>query len=132
VEDDMECNTDWVTLGKHRVRLRSGHGFPTETLRMVAEVVKLAIENNMSARARLVEVVLREEGNAYDINVGTTLADDKICATQVEVSLATVFGLAPAQLTLTVTTVSQAEVDLHFGIYERLLAQKLEAVPPTQ
>jgi hypothetical protein len=86
----MEFDTEWVTLGKHRVRLRSSHGFPTETLRIVGEVAKLAVENNMSARARLVEVVLRDEENAYDINVGTTIADDKICATLVEVALATV------------------------------------------
>jgi hypothetical protein len=40
--------------------------------------------------------------------------------------------LLPEQLTLTVNTVAQAEVDLSFGVYERLLAQKLGTVPPIQ
>jgi hypothetical protein len=61
---------EWLTQGKHRVRLRSTRGFPTETL--VADVARLAIENNMSARARLVEVVFRDQDKAYDIFVGTT------------------------------------------------------------
>ena len=88
----------------------------------------LAIENNMSARARIIEVVLCDQDNAYDIYVGITMADDSVCATHLEVTLATVRGLVPEQLTLVVRSVSQTEVDLHFGIYERLLAQKLEPV----
>jgi len=55
----MEFNLDWLTLGRHRVRLRSTQGFPIETMRSVAELVRLAIDNNMSARARLVEIVLQ-------------------------------------------------------------------------
>ena len=46
----MEFDSDWLTLGRHRVRLRSTRGFPTESMRSVAEVVRLAIDNNMSAR----------------------------------------------------------------------------------
>ena len=128
----MDFDVEWLTLGKHRVRLRSTRGFPTETLRTVADVARLAIENNMSARARLVEVVFRDEDKAYDIFVGTTIVEDRLCAAQLEVALATVLGLLPEQLTLTVNTVAQAEVDLNFGIYERLLAQKLGSVPPIQ
>jgi hypothetical protein len=63
----VEFETDWKTLGKHRVRLRATRGFPTETLHTVADVGRLAIENNMSARARLVEVVYRDQDKAYDI-----------------------------------------------------------------
>ncbi|MFM0557456.1 hypothetical protein P0D69_41920 [Paraburkholderia sediminicola] len=128
----MEFDVEWLTLGKHRVRLRSTRGFPTETLRMVADVARLAIENNMSARARLVEVVFRDQDNAYDVVVGTTVAEDRLCAAQLEVALATVLGLLPEQLTLMVNTVAQAEVELNFGVYERLLAQKLGSVPPIQ
>jgi hypothetical protein len=128
----MDFDAEWATLGKHRVRLRSTRGFPTETLRTVADVARLAIENNMSARARLVEVVFRDQDKAYDILVGTTVAEDPLCAAQLEVALATVLGLLPEQLTLTVNTVAQAEVDLNFGVYERLLAQKLGSVPPIQ
>lgn len=47
----MEFDTDWLTLGRHRIRLRSTKGFPTETMRTVTEVVRLAIDNNMSAGA---------------------------------------------------------------------------------
>jgi hypothetical protein len=49
----MEFNSDWLTLGRHRIRLRSSRGFPTETMGSVAEVVRLAIDNNMSARSAL-------------------------------------------------------------------------------
>jgi hypothetical protein len=59
LEGAIEFNSDWLTLGKNRVRLRSTSGFPAETMRNMADVVKLAIENNMSARARLVEIVFR-------------------------------------------------------------------------
>ncbi|MFM0175435.1 hypothetical protein [Paraburkholderia sediminicola] len=128
----MDFDVEWLTLGKHRVRLRSTRGFPTETLRTVADVARLAIENNMSARARLVEVVFRDQDNAYDVVVGTTVAEDRLCAAQLEVALATVLGLLPEQLTLMVNTVAQAEVELNFGVYERLLAQKLGSVPPIQ
>jgi hypothetical protein len=56
----MEFNSNWLTIGKHRIRLRSDKGFPTETMHSMAELVKLAIENNMSARARLVEVYCQQ------------------------------------------------------------------------
>ena len=127
----MEFNSDWLTLGRHRVRLRSTKGFPTDLMRSVAEVVRLAIDNNMSARARLVEIVLQEE-QTYDIAVGTTLMEDSVCAPQLEAAIAVVLGLLPEQVNITVTTVSQEDVDLHFGVYERMLAEKLGVVPPIQ
>jgi hypothetical protein len=127
----MEFNSDWLTLGRHRVRLRSTKGFPTETMRSVAEVVRLAIDNNMSARARLVEIVFQHE-KTYDIVVGTTLADDRLCVPQLEAAIAVVLGLLPDQVNILVTTVSQEEVDFHFGVYERMLAERLGVVPPIQ
>jgi len=127
----MEFNSDWLTLGRHRVRLRSTKGFPTETMHSVAELVRLAIDNNMSARARLVEIVFQQE-QTYDIGVGTTLMEDSVCAPQLEAAIAVVLGLLPEQVNITVTTVSQEEVDLHFGVYERMLAEKLGVVPPIQ
>lgn len=128
----MEFETEWKTLGKHRVRLHATRGFPTETLHTVADVARLAIENNMSARARLVEVVYRDPDNAYDIFVGTTTSEDRRCAAQLEVAIATVLGLLPEQITLAVNTVEQTEVDLNFGVYGRLLSQKIGSVPPIQ
>ncbi len=131
-EKPVEFETDWKTFGKHRVRLHATRGFPTETLHTVAELARLSIENNMSARARLVEIVYRDQDKAYDVFVGTTVPDDRRCAAQLEVAIATVLGLLPEQITMTVNTVEQAEVDLNFGIYERLLAQKIGSVPPIQ
>ncbi|RKR38161.1 hypothetical protein [Paraburkholderia sp. BL17N1] len=127
----MEFEYDWLTLGRHRIRLRSTKGFPTETMRTAVEVIRLAIDNNMSARARLVEVVFHRE-SAYEVAVGTTFADDRFCAPQLEAAIATVLGLQPAQINILVTVVTQEEVDLHFGVYERMLAEKLGVVPPIQ
>ncbi|RQT08183.1 hypothetical protein [Burkholderia contaminans] len=127
----MEFDTDWLTLGRHRIRLRSTRGFPTESMRTVAEVCRLAIDNNMSARARLVEVVCRQE-MTYDIVVGTTIAEDKSCAPQLEAAVAVVLGLLPDQINITVTPVTQKEVDLHFGVYERMLSEKLATTSPIQ
>src|SRR5471032_706097 len=127
----MEFDSEWLTLGKHRVRLRSTKGFPTETMHSVAELVRLAIDNNMSARARLVEIVFQQE-QTYDIAVGTTLLEDSVCAPQLEAAVSVVLGLLPEQVNITVTTVSQEDVDLHFGVYERMLAEKLGVVPPIQ
>lgn len=128
----MEFDTDWVTLGRHRVRLHATRGFPAERLRVVAEVARVAIESNMSARARLVEVVFRDQDSAYEISVGTTITEDRACAGPIEGALAVVLGLTPDQLTLTVKVVSQDEVDLSFGTYERLLAQKIGATAAIQ
>jgi hypothetical protein len=86
----------------------------------------------MSARARLVEVLFRDQDKTDEVFVGTTMSEDRICAAQLEVGLATVLGLLPEQFTLTVNAVAQAEVDLSLGVYERLLAQKLGSVPPIQ
>ncbi|MEA3092041.1 MAG: hypothetical protein QOJ04_3383 [Caballeronia sp.] len=127
----MEFNSDWLTLGKNRVRLRSTKGFPAEAMRNMAEVVKLAIENNMSARARLVEIVFQQE-RTYEIAIGTTTANDAVCAPQLEAAIAVVLGLEVSQVNIVVTAVSQEEVDLHFGVYERMLAEKLGVVPPIQ
>ncbi|MFM0512826.1 hypothetical protein [Paraburkholderia sp. RL17-373-BIF-A] len=127
----MEFDSDWLTLGRHRVRLRSARGFPTESMGSVAEVVRLAIDNNMSARARLVEIVFQQD-HTCDIAVGTTLAEDRVCAPQLEAAIALVLGLLLEQMNIIVTTVSQEEVDLHFGVYERMLAEKLGVVPPIQ
>ncbi|WP_026035337.1 hypothetical protein [Cupriavidus sp. BIS7] len=126
----MEFNSEWVTLGRHRVRLLCTRGFPTERTRRVAELATLAIENNLSARARLVDVT--EQGNAYVISIGTTFEKDKEAATHLELALATMFGLPPKQIEIDVVVVSQTEVDTHFGVYERMLAEKLGTVPPIQ
>jgi hypothetical protein len=45
----------------------------------------------MSARARLVEVVCRQE-KTYDVLVGTTMVKDNVCAPQLEAAVAVVFG----------------------------------------
>ncbi|WP_027209814.1 hypothetical protein [Burkholderia sp. WSM2232] len=125
----MEFDSDWLTLGRHRVCLRSPGGFPTESMRTAVDVIRIAIENNMSARARLVDVAVREE-QSYDISVGTTFAEDRLCAPQLESAIATVLGLLPAQVRIFVTVVTQEEVDLHFGVYERMLAEKIGGLPP--
>ncbi len=127
----MEFDTDWLTLGPHRVRLRSTKGFPTEAMRKAVDVIRIAVDNNMSARARIVEVVCRHEKN-YEVTIGTTIAKDKVCAPQLETFVAGVLGLPPDHINLIVTTVDQSEVDLHFGVYERMLAEKLGVAPPIQ
>ena len=127
----MAFNSDWLTLGRHRVKLRSTKGFPTETMRSVAEVVRLAIDNNMSARSRLVEIVFQHE-KTYDVIVGTTCTEDRLCVPQLEAAVAVVLGLLPEQINILVTAVSQEEIDLHFGVYERMLAEKLGVVQPVQ
>ena len=127
----MEFAYDWLTLGRHRIRLHSTRGFPTETMRTAVEVIRLAIDNNMSARARLVEVVCRQE-KIYEATIGTTVPKDKICAPQLETYIAGVLGLPSDHISLIVTTVEQSEVDLHFGVYERMLAEKLGTAPPIQ
>ncbi|MCC8403309.1 hypothetical protein LJ655_15655 [Paraburkholderia sp. MMS20-SJTN17] len=127
----MEFDTDWLTLGRHRVRLRSTKGFPTESMRTAVDVIRIAIDNNMSARARLVEVVCQKE-KTYDVLVGTTMTEDKVCAPQLEAAIAVVLGLLPEQININVTPVEQKEVDLHFGVYERMLAEKLGTAPPIQ
>ena len=128
----MEFDTEWKTLGKHRVRLHATRGFPTETLHTVADAARLVIENNVSARARFVEIVFRDQDKAYDIFVGTTVPEDRRCAAQLEVAMATVLRLLPEQITLAVNTVEQAEVDLNLGVCERLLSQKIGSVPAIQ
>ncbi|MFM0204904.1 hypothetical protein PQR53_34340 [Paraburkholderia fungorum] len=125
----MEFDSDWVTLGRHRVRLRSPQGFPTEGMRTAVDVMRLAIENNMSARARLVEAAVREE-KTYELSIGTTFADDQLCVPQLESATAVVLGLLPQQVRIFVTVVTQQEVDLHFGVYERMLAEKIGGLPP--
>jgi hypothetical protein len=127
----VEFDTDWRAIGKHRIMLRSTKGFPTEVMQQVAEVTRLAVDNNMRARARIVEIIVRHE-KAYHINVGTTLAEHRIRAPQLESAIATVMGLLPEQVNIFVHAVAQEEVDLHFGVYERMLAEKLGAVPPIQ
>ncbi len=97
----------------------------------MAELAKIAIENNLSARARLVEVTAEGE-KTYTISVGTTFAKDREAAPHLELALATMFGLAPDQVNVEVEVVSQTEVDTHFGMYERMLAEKLGIVPPIQ
>ncbi|WP_416047042.1 hypothetical protein [Cupriavidus basilensis] len=126
----MEFDSEWVTLGRHRVRLKCTRSFSTERTRRLAELVTIAIDNNLSARARLVEVAA--QGDAYVISIGTTFEKDREAAPHLEVALVTMFGLALEQVTIDVVVVSQTEVDTHFGVYERMLAEKLGAVPPIQ
>nr|WP_315591862.1 hypothetical protein [uncultured Cupriavidus sp.] len=127
----MEFDSDWITLGPHRVRLRCVRGFPTDKMRNLAELARIAVEHNMSAAARLLEVVA-DRANAYTISVGTTFPKDKDVAPHLEVALATLIGLKPDQITIEVTVVSQAEVDLHFGVYERMLAERIGIIPRIQ
>jgi hypothetical protein len=85
----MDLNLDCLTLGRHRVRLPSTKGLPAETMRSAAELVRLAIDNNMSARAWLVEIVFQQE-QTDDIAVGPTLMGDSACAPQLEAAIAIV------------------------------------------
>jgi hypothetical protein len=48
---------------------------------MVADLARLAIENTMSARARLVEVAYQDRDKAGDTFVETTMQEDRRCAT---------------------------------------------------
>ena len=50
----------------------------------------------------------------------------------VEKAVQAVMGLMPDQINIFVEAVTQEEVDLHFGVYERMLAEKLGTVPPIQ
>ncbi|WP_010091555.1 hypothetical protein [Burkholderia ubonensis] len=125
----MEFDSDWMTLGRHRIRLRSTRGFPTEGMRTMAEVVRLAVDSNMSARARIVEIACSQE-KSYEITLGTTMSEDKTCAPHLETAIAVVLGLLPQQVHISVISVTQNEVDLHFGVYERMLAEKLGATSP--
>lgn len=127
----MEFDTDWITLGTHRIRLRCVRGFPTEKMRTIAELTRIAVEHNMSAAARLLEVVA-DRSNAYWISIGTTFPKDKDMASELEMALATMLGLKADQINMEVTVVSQAEVDLHFGVYERMLAERIGIIPPIQ
>jgi hypothetical protein len=127
----MEFDTEWITLRKHRLRLRSTKGFPTEIMHQLAGLVRLAVDNNMSARARIVEVVFRQE-QTYDVTIRTTLGEDRICAPQLEAAISTAMGVLPDQVNISVQAVTQDEVDMHFGVYERMLAEKLGVVPPIQ
>ncbi|RAS22406.1 hypothetical protein BX591_124118 [Paraburkholderia bryophila] len=65
--------------------------------------------------ARLVELVLDQEPT-YDIIVGTTLAEDRVCVPQLEVAIAAVLGVLPDRVNILVAKVRQEEVDLHFGV----------------
>lgn len=127
----MEFDTDWITLGTHRIRLRCVRGFPTEKMRTIAELTRIAVEHNMSAAARLLEVVA-DRSNAYWISIGTTFPKDKDMASELEMALATMFGLKADQINMEITVVNQAEVDLHFGVYERMLAERIGIIPPIQ
>lgn len=127
----MEFDSEWLTLGKHRVRLRCARGFPTDRTRSVAELARIAIESNLSAGARLVEVIGEGE-KAYTISVGTTFAKDREAVPHLELALATMFGLEPDGVNMEVVVVRQTDVDMHFGVYERMLAEKLGIVPPIQ
>lgn len=127
----MEFGSEWLTLGKHRLRLRCARGFPTERTRRVAELARIAIESNLSAAARLVEVSSEGE-RAYTVSVGTTFAKDREAAPHLELALATMLGLKVGQVSMEIVVVSQADVDKHFGVYERMLAEKLGVVPSIQ
>ena len=69
---------------------------------------------------------------SYDLSVGTTFADDRLCVPQLESAIAVVLGLLPGQVRIFVTVVTQEEVDLHFGVYERMLAEKISGLPPIE
>jgi hypothetical protein len=127
----MEFNSEWVTLGKHRTLLKCMRAFPTERLRAVADVARIAIESNLSAGARLVQVVLLDS-QQYEIGIGTTFPKDHTAALQLEPALAAVFGVPVDHVQMRVTLVRESEVDLHFGVYERMLAEKIGAVSPLQ
>jgi hypothetical protein len=42
-----------------------------------------------------VEVVFRDQDGAYDISVGTTIAENRMCTAPIEAALATILGLPP-------------------------------------
>ncbi|MFP3607244.1 hypothetical protein SB753_35915, partial [Paraburkholderia sp. SIMBA_053] len=54
----------------------------------------------------------------------------RLCAPELEAAIGTVLGLRPWQVRIFVTVVTQEEVDLHFGVYERMLAEKISGLPP--
>ena len=128
----MSFDAEWVTCGSHRIKLRATRGFPTANLRALAEVSKLAIENNMSSRARLLEIVFRDEDGSFEISVATTVDKDRLSSAAIEIALSTIFGLPAEKITVDVHALTDQEVELRFGVYERLLAQKVGIVPPIQ
>ena len=50
----MEFDSDWLTLGRHRVRLRSTKGYPTELMHSVAQIVRLVDDPAWLAECRAI------------------------------------------------------------------------------
>jgi hypothetical protein len=73
-------------------------------MRTVVEIVRIAIDNNMSARARLIKVVCPDE-KMYDVLVGSTMKEHKVCAPQLDAVIAAVPALLPDQINVTATPV---------------------------
>jgi hypothetical protein len=57
-------------------------------MRSIAGLARIAIEHNMSAAARVLEVVA-DRSNAYLISIGTTFPKDKDVVPELEMALAT-------------------------------------------
>jgi hypothetical protein len=71
-------------------------------MRLAVDVMCVAIENNTSARGRLVDIAVGEE-KSYGLSVGTTFADDRRCVPHLESAIAVVLGLVPGQVRIFVT-----------------------------
>ena len=84
----------------------------------------------MSARARLVEVVFRWESPAKSPLARRSQTTHYAHRSSKRQSRRC-WACRPRRSAF-VTVVMQAEVDLHFGVYERMLAEKLGVVPPIQ
>lgn len=65
-----------------------------------------------------------QEDQTYNMAVGTTVVEDHVCAPQLEAAMSVALGLPTEQVNVTVTTVSQEDVALHFGVYERMLSDR--------
>ncbi|GGD94996.1 hypothetical protein BG57_13975 [Caballeronia grimmiae] len=79
------------------------------------------VDNKLGARARIVEFVFLAV--AYDITIGTTMADDRVCAPQLGGPLR--LASRPSNPIWFVKAVTQE----HFGVCKRMLTKKQHGSP---
>ena len=103
----MEFDSDWLTLGRHRLRLRCVRGFPTEKTRAVAELARIAIDNNLSAAARLVEVSVTGPGKTLTRSPLARPSQGQGCDPHLELALATMLGIPADHLNMEVEVISR-------------------------
>ncbi len=90
-----EFHSEWITIGDHRILFKGRDGFPSETMRFMAQIGVETCEAAQAREARVVAVTYfrnhQTDAEQWVVTIASTRREDQFIASRINNALQTIF-----------------------------------------